>query len=73
MDLSEKIEAMKFARETTPACDAVPSHPNMKRKSHDENYKTNKCGEDLGCPVSFIASNPHRVKFTAYKKRKLNK
>jgi hypothetical protein len=51
MDLSEKIESMKFARETTPASNAVPSHPNMKRKSHDENYKTNKCGEDLGCPV----------------------
>jgi len=51
MDLSEKIEAMKFARECTPHSASVPSHPNLKRKCNDENYKTSKCGEDLGCPV----------------------
>ena len=69
MDLSEKIEAMKFARESTPHSASVPSQPTRKLKFHDENYKTNKVGEDLMYPVSFIASNPHRVKFMARKKK----
>jgi len=68
MDLSEKIESLKFARESTPASAAIPSQKTRKMKFHDENYKTNKVGEDLMYPVSFIASNPHRVKFMAKKK-----